>query len=78
MTDRHTDRHTHGHGHTDTKFFIALSCSGTSITTRKVIKSGGIEILFFAWIQYFGILMRAEVIQNLVLEGLENNLNSWP
>jgi hypothetical protein len=63
MTDRHThtptDRQTHTHTHT--KFFIAFSCSGTSITSRKVIKSGGTKILFFAWIQYFGILMRAEV-----------------
>jgi hypothetical protein len=61
MTDRHTHTQTHTHRHTDTKFFIALSHSATSITSRKVIKSGCIKILFFAWIQYFGILMRAEV-----------------
>jgi hypothetical protein len=52
---------THTHRHTDTKFFIALSYSGTSITSRKVIKSGCVKNLFFAWIQCFGILMRAEV-----------------
>jgi hypothetical protein len=56
------DRHTQTHTHTPI-FFIALSCSETSITSRKVIKSGGSKILFFAWNQYFGILMRAEVIK---------------
>jgi hypothetical protein len=39
LTDRQTDTqtHTHTHRHTDTKIFIALSSSGTSITSRKNI-----------------------------------------
>jgi hypothetical protein len=55
QTQTHTDTHTHTHGHTRThtdtrtpNFFIALSCSGTSITSRKVLKSGGRIFLFFA------------------------------
>jgi hypothetical protein len=61
-THTQTHTHTHKHTHTDIKVFNALSCSETSITSRKVIKSGVPKNLFFAWIQYFGILLRAEVI----------------
>jgi hypothetical protein len=43
LTRTHTYIHTYRH--TDTKFFMALSCSGTSKTSRKVIKSEGVFFL---------------------------------
>jgi hypothetical protein len=45
-THTHIHTHTHTHTHTDTNFFIALSCLRTSKTSRKIIKTGGINFFF--------------------------------
>jgi hypothetical protein len=60
---RSTDPQIHRSTDRRTQYFFALSCSGTSETSRKVIKSGGKNFFISTWFQYFGILMRAEVIK---------------